>query len=128
MFNGAQVGHLVAFVNTVDTHNSDIGIYSLAGALIGDIGPQVLSVTNISYPFVQGTVTLPNGPGYFCFTSATSTTLVLDSWAASSSMSFFFTGTVSGATTTGGQLLSSITPPANVLRDEVTVPTILLLP
>ena len=111
---GLSVGHIGYQINTPDNTNfSDIGIYNSTGTLLGNVGAQhFASATQLLSAFVQGTISIPAGKAYICFTSSAGTV----NFGGANAPSFFTWANVSG-TTTGGALNSSITPPADSVNN-----------
>lgn len=68
-------GHIAVNVATADASNNyDIGIYTAAGALVADIGPQTLPSTNyVHFATVQGSQTIQAGMYLFAFTGVATT-------------------------------------------------------
>jgi hypothetical protein len=101
-------GHIVFTVNTVDgTNNSDVGIYTGAGALVANIGAQTLgSAGLLALPTVQGSQTVLPGLYLFAFTSAGSTLKIVYSNFPNQ---WYYNGSID--TSSAGALPASITAP-----------------
>jgi hypothetical protein len=57
----------VLIQNSTAGNSCDVGIYSEAGQLIANIGPQLAVINSLqTYPLLQGTVTLPAGRYLVC--------------------------------------------------------------
>jgi len=108
---GLSVGHMVVDITTADGGSgavNDFGWYNAAGTLIADWSPTSLSTGGQrAIAFTQGTVTIPAGINYVCLTSSVS---VLKFLVGNIGTPYVYTDI--GVTTSGGQLASSITPPA----------------
>lgn len=122
---GLSVGNIIVNVSTVDaTHNSDIGIYNAAGTLQAHIGAtEIGTLYGQAIAFTGGTQTISAGKAYVCMTSTVGTLGL----SAYQNVEAFFAGIVSGATTTGGVLNSTITPPVDG-PGQLNVPAIILEP
>ena len=68
-------GHIAVNVNTADAANNyDIGIYTAAGAIVADIGPQTLPSTGyVHFAAVQGSQTIAPGMYLFAWTGVSAT-------------------------------------------------------
>jgi hypothetical protein len=111
-------GHIGWDTQTVDAGGGiyDIGVYNASGTLICDIGPNTLSPTGLaSLACVQGTsLTIPAGKYYIAFTGNSN---VAKFGELNGGASVVLASVGNAGTTTGGQLLSTITP----LSTSVTV-------
>jgi hypothetical protein len=76
-----------------------------------------------TFAFIGGTMFIPAGRNYLCLTS-TASGLTPNVYQ---SVALLYDGVLSGATTTGGVLNSTITPPSDAPTDGL-MPVIILLP
>lgn len=111
---GYQVrcGHLSFNIGTPDAVNSyDFGVYNSSGTLVANLGAAIYAAGGIkTVAFIQGTVIFNPGLYYFGFTG-TGTTLTLSAVANNGGVWVFgFNANV--ATSSGGVMPASITPPS----------------
>jgi hypothetical protein len=100
-------------VATADnTNNSDVCLYTKAGALAAHIGAQHLGSTGtITGTIVGGPVSLAAGAYYVGFTSVGST--LVPYTTAGTQTTFYTINNATGISTSGGACPGSITPPAD---------------
>ena len=106
---------VIWFLNTADATGTDLydlGIYNLAGKLLADIGPTAMNISTGVHTtsWTQGKVTF--APGIYIFaTTGEATTAKIELYTSANFIApFSSTNPLSGNATTGGQLLSSLTP------------------
>jgi hypothetical protein len=102
------LSNITVFINTVDAaHNSDIGIYSAAGALLAHAGAQAFATANtVTFAMIGAPIAIPKGSAIIAFTSAASTLKISNS-AQTASWCY----SASTGTSTGGALPNTITAP-----------------
>lgn len=101
---------LMFYVQNADASNNvDLGIYNASGALVADIGAQILTGGQKNLAFVQGSQTQQPAIYYFGITSAGSTFAPLG--GPTNGVWTLFQNVAFGASV-GGALPNSITPPA----------------
>lgn len=100
--------HLAFQVNTADGVNSyDVGIYTNAGALVANIGPQHLPSTGlVSFITLQGSQTILPGLYAFAWTSAATTAQL----GIDNNLSFTWFQSHSIGTSSGSTLPASVSP------------------
>jgi hypothetical protein len=128
---GLSVGHISIYVETDDaSNNSDVGIYTGSpggtGTLRAHIGAQTTSSTGSqNFAFSGGTQTIPGGPGWLCFTTASTH---FNFSADANAQTFYQLGDISATATSGGVLNSTVTLPGVSINTSGQGPQFVLYP
>ncbi|HVH78582.1 MAG TPA: hypothetical protein VM782_04275 [Stellaceae bacterium] len=115
-----SAGHLTFDVGTADAGGSlyDVGFYNAAGTLVANLGATAFTTTGFkTTAFAQGTVRF--NPGlYFIGFTGNGGTLQIYGNPGGSSLVFVFGFNTNVATSSGGALPASITPPSAAAPDN----------
>jgi hypothetical protein len=125
--NPLSVGHITVNVSTADnTNNSSVGVYNSSGTLLGHVVAFTSATTgNRTFAFAEGTISIPAGKNFFCYTSvgATFTLEVL-----TQSQSFYAVQSTGIATSAGAQPAGPITPPSDNVQLANNGPAVYFTP
>jgi hypothetical protein len=103
------VGNFTFNVTTSDTNHYDWGMYTTAGVLVWNLGPQVFnSVAVVTKPFVQGTITIQAGNYWLAFTGD-GTGLTFSGATPSQQVEYFYFANAPAQSGTGPTWWTSVT-------------------